>query len=560
VPPAPSPFKLTHSRILKLPLEIEVKLSGAVVNAKYLAHGLYRTVYRLGNGFVLKIEEIHQGNNENEVKASKVLSPVDLMPRVVDSGTAKEWSRRDDRHIFVKDWSFIIVENVDKTLAALVEDAAMTFGLVLEAAQCLALCSTHGLLVSDNHFGNMGVVTRDARPRVVVLDIGSSTISTDECSKSTVNTRVMRRFWTNARKYVSDDIVDKVAHIWQSSWKMRSFIDHAHQQPPQQQTLSCPFDDSHDDIDMLASPDDTDTVVVRTGWYVDSLSFHVRGKTTNCGNILGGTVETKISLVQGEFLTKVHIDAQRGESGVVGRRVLLSTNKREFAFTGERTGKPRDYMEFEVDRSRGKAIGLQSNEEGRVCGWVYIPDKMPQRIKLVCAPLIVSDSTLGSSHAEQGPIIVPSGNNTRLLYHNGGCFSGIVSKMALDFTTDARRVFYVPMRNSLPHSQQIHYESHVVAQELVFKGVDLVRLPCIMDCEEEYAEISWEKYKDPSPTMYGTKRNLRLRPQALRYFLNQICSIVRPGDVVLAIGWNASNPTAEFEAQRDFGLQVLGLR
>jgi hypothetical protein len=78
-----------------------------------------------------------------------------------------------------------------------------------------------------------------------------------------------------------------------------------------------------------------------------------------------------------------------------------------------------------------------------------------------------------------------------------------------------------------------------------------------MSFEREYEAVSWTKYNDPSHALYSAKSKFHMRPHAMEFVQDKICSLIEVGDVVLIIGWNAPVPTCEFRAQRDFGLGVL---
>lgn len=397
----PCNVRLTHTCPARLPLALEVLYDEGIVHADYIGHGMSRTVYSLRTRHgeaVLKLAETESANAA-EVAAFAVLSPHRLSPRLFRSGGVALWDRAGTTS---RDIAGMLVERVHETL----EDALLrcpSADLVLRCAQALVECSRHGVLVSDCHPGNWGIL---ADGKICLIDSGNRGPSAP-VTKGQLNDKAMQKLWQRLAQTVPEAAVAPARELWQRSHSLEGFLAcrlevSAPRANPWQGTP---------DVDMQPrAADPVQVIVGTTGWFVDSLECIAGERSVHCGG-LGGDTEHRTRLLPNERVLGVLVARNAADgSQVLGRRVVVRTTSRTICFKGSSSGRVTDTFDLTVEAGR-EFCGLAMTSCGSV-RLLYEPPQdaaetagaqLPREPPPVPAPapaptgaLVVADSTLGS--------------------------------------------------------------------------------------------------------------------------------------------------------------------
>jgi hypothetical protein len=488
-------------------------------------------------------------------------------------------------------WNFLLAEKADHTVAeALQQDPNQGHRLLLKTAQCLAACASHGLLLSDCGLQNLGCMG----DRVVVIDCSRDLVD-EPIGKSMLNVKVMKKLWRRAEAYCTPETIAHVQSIWQSSYDIATFISHNDAQastPTPESSLSRDYypwsNDSSCSMGTVASAADQScnnneppiATEVRTGLYVDSVTLLFRNQTVThktYGNLVGGNKLVREMLCAGETICTVRVWRAPNDGVYVGRKLeFVLSSGRTLSFCGEHVGKHNSLTELHADVARSPVCGLVFSGE-TLTGLEYgaprarrspppPPSVSPTRqpfSRHLSQIVIISDSTLGFYFSDTSDfgikeIAVEGGPVMRIYYKNGAAMRDIVphlNALKSELKPSARRILYVPMERSLNPEKQRHYAAHEQAQTSIFADTTFLRLPCLLDLEEQYGgakESEWDQH----PHFYRS-RGLHLRRPAADFLAQWLYRNLQRGDVVFMLGWNAKDPIAEFTEQRRYGEAML---
>ena len=553
----PERVSLTNSCPLRLPISLEVKYKGEDMQAVYLGHGGSRTVYTLSHRnceAALKLAGTVEAN-AREIAAFSLLAASGLSPRIYDHGDVGFWGRGGEPQNCLHG---ILVEKAPETLEQALRRSPSS-QLVLECAKALVRCNALGVVVTDVHPGNWGVLSGG---KVCLLDVGWRN-QMDPLSKSELNAKAMRRLWERIGKVAPEEVIAPVRELWTGSRDVGSFL--ASSIAPRTLLVRDPWAEAVDrvrisDTAASASIESNSVFVAKLGWFVNSLEVRCGGEVNRCGGN-SGTSELTTELLSGEWATGVCIYRHRGdEPGVLARKIVIKTNKRNIVFEGtSRHGSFTDMYDLQVApeetfaglivTTRGPALLCRPTIERTI-----FPSVSERAV-------VVSDSTIGFILCKGSSCEMHDAERATMLLQCGGCWSGHLGPFVAELLGGRRfrRVLYVPMKDSLPPEQQVKYRDAELAQEDAFRGRPFVELPSVNSLCAGYEQVHWTEFRDPSSQPYNSKSKLHLREGPAKYMLRRLLSLVEPGDFVMVVGWNATDYRREFREQAVFGQMVLGV-
>ena len=543
----------------------------------YSAHGMSRIVYDTPDPQrVVKLAEHAEQvqANEREVEVSGALR--ELAPAVLFCGAAALHGPSGG----VRRMHFLMVNSaipLDRHVRLLRDDSQGKRRVFLLAVRSFAQAAGRGVLISDLKLENLAWDSDGER--VLFLDAGNFRL-TD--TRSFPRKRQLHRFLAAAETCLDcqtrlelhnllsyggdpDMVARRVADALRRGCRVGSAP--AHENPWAPPSLPAADEDLRDEAAVLR---------VATGWYVDSLTVACRGRSSRVGGE-GGARFVEERLFRGELITS--LEAYRLPNGSYGADVLASklvvgTNRRQLVYEGEHRSKS---SKLNICRAQAMASKCVVGVEWENGFLQFLYDDDDSDVSMAAEggePLdaaawdrvIISDSTLGFYEEENRAIgladRVYADRRALLLSMSGSSFSGtpalrehLVRRLK---GFHATRVLYVPMGNSVPNKQQRSYGAHERAQSEAFTPqAAFVRLPAIMDLENEYRLAYWSRYEDSCSQLYAAKRKLHLRPKAAQFVRDWFLMHAEAGDVIWIMGWNAANPVAEFAAQRDFSQMLL---
>ena len=181
---------------------------------KYLGHGQSKTAFELFcpgarfHGNVIKVSKVQ----DIEPSVFRKTAPLHLTTSILYNchGVDAHSDRR--YHCWITERTIPLDEFCR-------DDAAIKQRCSLAAFVCILRAALHGLILSDCHFFNFGVLrTENATEHVVVIiDAGSRGIHPDtQWKKSEINTKVMHKFWKHCAKEFATNA--EIVNIWQSSY------------------------------------------------------------------------------------------------------------------------------------------------------------------------------------------------------------------------------------------------------------------------------------------------------------------------------------------------------
>ena len=183
-------------------------------HGKYLGHGQSKTAFELFcpgarfHGNVIKVSKAQ----DIEPSVFRKTAPLHLTTSILYNchGVDAHSDRR--YHCWITERTIPLDEFCR-------DDAAIKHRCSLAAFLCILRAALHGLILSDCHFFNFGVLrTENATEHVVVIiDAGSRGIHPDiQWKKSEINTKVMHKFWKACAKESATNA--EILNIWQSTY------------------------------------------------------------------------------------------------------------------------------------------------------------------------------------------------------------------------------------------------------------------------------------------------------------------------------------------------------